>query len=303
MHKLSFKPFSPEEYDGFISNLSDFEPSELHGVFDTLCEQHSYGIESAISSFSGCVLVRLFDGEYKFPYPIAMTEYADELEAVMALRDYAVKEEIPLIICDIPTDAVDAISHLFKSPSFYAEDADGEFLTMHAQTPIAHLGRFKKKREGKISLGALRRTDAAAYYRLLTDKETNRFWGYDFTDDYPCATPAELIAIAKGEIKNTTALPLAIRLGGRFIGEAILYAFDLSGGCECALRIKAEKRGHGYGTIALSLLVKTAKELGIENLYATVNENNESSVKLFKKAFTYCTKDGENLKFVLDLTI
>ena len=136
----------------------------------------------------------------------------------------------------------------------------------------------------------------------MSDKETNRFWGYDFAADYPNATGRDLIAIAKGEIRNTTALPLAIRMRGRFIGEAILYAFDLSGGCECALRIKAEKRGRGYGAIALSLLVRATRELGIERLYATVNENNISSVKLFTKSFMLYAKEGENLKFALDLT-
>ena len=84
-----------------------------------------------------------------------------------------------------------------------------------------------------------------------------------------------------------------MRFADEFIGEALLYAFDLLGGAECAVRLLPKYRGLRLSEECVSLLCNAAKSIGLKRVYATVDNRNRASIHLFEKTFEFVeSKDG-----------
>ena len=154
---------------------------------------------------------------------------------------------------------------------------------------------------GELSLRAPTDADKEVYYRICTDKKLNEYWGYDYTADFPDADSDYFMENAAAEAERGTSLSLAVRLTGEMIGEAILYAFDFQGGAECAIRLLPEQSGKGYGKAVLSLLLAVASEIGLNSLYATVQNANIPSLSLFGKEMSVFDKNEKITRFYTNL--
>lgn len=299
---LSFKILTEEERDESLSLLSNSLPEAdfeyLNEIIDSLIEEEG---EVALAASDGCLLVRLFDGEYKFICPIALSDGADGIRAIDSLRSYAVKEEIPLVLTDVPAEELGTVAGLFRHANIDTEDDDRQSYTVRVMSEASLLDAPISVELSDMLLDAITADDDRAYAELCKDKDTNKYWGYDYSLDMPNPTDAYFREENEREIDRGVLMSLAVRIGGKFAGEAALYRFDLLGGCECAIRLLPEYRGAGHATRALSALVDIARRMGLIKLYATVSVENIPSVRMTEKVFGSGEISGEIIKFSLKL--
>lgn len=116
----------------------------------------------------------------------------------------------------------------------------------------------------------IREGDKAKYFALSTDKENNRYWGYDYEEDKTFMPDPDEDAfynmqafdMALGESVN-----FAVREHpeGDLVGETIIYRFTPSGHAEIGGRIDKEHQGKGLGTAAFAATADFAERvLGVK---------------------------------------
>lgn len=298
---LSFKIFSTGLADDLVREVAEVMPdADLDLLRDNISIMIMDGsdTEYATSYADGCFLIRIFDGEYIFSFPLPLTSGADPIAACEKLRAYAVKEEIPLVIFDVPSEELGGLIPLFRHSNVDAADPDREFFTLRVMSEATLLGSLPTI-EGRagVSLTPLAPADDELFARLCKDADTNRYWGYDFSQDNPDPTDDYFRLVCEEELARGVAISLAVRVNDSFAGEATLYAFDLMGGCECAVRLLPAFRHKGYATEVIKMLGDLAADIGMVYLCATVAAENKASVRLSEKTLSDYTADGENLKF------
>ena len=84
----------------------------------------------------------------------------------------------------------------------------------------------------------------------------------------------------------------AVRLDGKFIGEAVLYHFDCRGGAELGCRIDSACAGLGYGTEAFAAVANWALyKLNLDRVVAKCFKENQASYKMLSSCMR---KSGED---------
>ena len=134
------------------------------------------------------------------------------------------------------------------------------------------------------------------YAELCKNQNVNKYWGYDYLDDVTDPNDEYFFDNAEREFACGIAAAMAIRVGGKFVGESTIYAFDGKGGAEFALRILPEWQGRGIGTETVRATVLAASRLGLVRLRAEVMSENLPSVAMLKKVSdSYTERDGRLL--------
>ena len=300
---LSFKIINEENkdeiLDGLIIGMPGADSEYMSEIVDSLLEDE--GCEYALSACQGCLLVRIFDEKYFFLYPVAVCENADESLAAYSLREYAVREEIPLIYSDVPREELGNLIPLFRHANVDAQDGEGESFTVKIMSEASIFDEIPSIEYEGVTLDEITEEDDPLYAGLCKDKDTNAFWGYDYSLDAEDPDDSYFREMAEGEFARGVAMAFAVRVDSRFVGEASLYAFDLIGGCESAIRILPEYRGRGIATRALLALRSLAERTGLISLYATVDERNEASKRLCEKCFDEWSTKGDRRKYYAKL--
>ncbi len=287
---LSLEKLSEELYSTLSRECRGTPPEckmELRDILAKLCEEYSEEgeLEAAVATFSGSLLIRLFEyGRYSFVYPIPISDGADILAAVRALRDYAVYEELPFVLTDVPREDISELSEYFHR--FSAESCDGESFTLGICGILSGLKSVPSATYKRVTLDALCESDIPEYARLCRDLEINKFWGYDYSTDYPDCSDGFFFEQQKEEFSRGVSLALAARCDGKFIGEAVLHADDLEGKIEIAFRLLTEHHGRGLGRETLEAALMLAKELGYSRAVCRVSPENLSSLRLLMSAMT-----------------
>lgn len=299
---ISFTPLSPESEREIIDRtLADIREADANDVREIISSFADCPFEVAFCSYCGCLLMRIFDGEYLFPYPVALTDTADALASAEEIRLYSIKEEILPTFIDVPSEEREGLLLLFSNAVAEDYDQERDSYTVRVYSEASLIDEIPQKSLDSLTLNSLNEGDAADYARLSRDEETNRYWGYDYREDNPLADGEHFLSNALMEFSRGTAIPLAVRLGEKFVGEAIIYAFDLLGGAECAIRLLPQYRERKIGTVTLSLLISIARDIGLKRLYATVKNENEASIRLFSKKMEISKKDTEITGFYINL--
>lgn len=105
----------------------------------------------------------------------------------------------------------------------------------------------------RLCLSALTDADRDAYNALCLDDERNRFWGYDYREDWKGESLSDyFLDTVRQDFARKVAVNFAVRLDGVCIGELVFYRFDGRGGAELGCRIAPEYAHHGYGTEAFA---------------------------------------------------
>lgn len=145
----------------------------------------------------------------------------------------------------------------------------------------------------RLVLNEITDADAAAYSAVCTDDALNKYWGYDYrkdlhgelTDDY-------FVRVAKHDFDIRLAVNFAIRLDGKFIGEAVVYNFDYKGGVEIGCRISREYANNGYGREAFAATAEWALyRLGAERVVAKCFKENTPSFKMLSSCMKKTSED------------
>lgn len=299
---ISFTLLTPESEREIVDRALAYIPeADANEILDIVSSFADCSFEVAFCSSCGCLLMRIFDGEYLFPYPVALTDTADALAAAEEIRLYSIREEILPTFIDVPSEECEGLLLLFSSAVAEDYDQERDSYTVRVNSEAALIDEIPQKSLDSLTLNSLNESDTFDYARLSRDEETNRYWGYDYREDNPLADGEYFLSNALMEFSRGTAIPLAVRLREKFVGEAIIYAFDLVGGAECAIRLLPEYRGKKIGDGALSLLILIARDIGLKRLYATVKNENEASIHLFSRKMEIAEKDTEKTRFYINL--
>ena len=125
---------------------------------------------------------------------------------------------------------------------------------VHVHTPALRAASPLAIKEKGICLSEFRESDKAAYLRLNTDIENNRYWGYDYREDLYLPSPPNEDTFYDSVIYDMQAgdsVNFVVRLSGdgEMIGEAVLWNFTPET-AELGLRLFPEYQGRGYGKAA-----------------------------------------------------
>lgn len=172
----------------------------------------------------------------------------------------------------------------------------GAKVRIRVRNELAYLDQVPLLASERLTLDALTEADKADYNRLCLDDERNRWWGYDYRKDLKGdLTEDYFLDVARNDFQNKLAVNFAVRLDGRFIGEAVLYNFDYKGAAELGCRILPEYAGNGYGAEAFRRAAEwSLYQLGLYRLKGKCYKENEAS----RKMLSACMRsDGEDETF------
>lgn len=299
---LSFSEITKENKDAlaetFSKELCGEAKETLAGILSGL-DLDSSDVGFAVTCFSGCALIRVFDmGRYLFIFPYEIEESADVNSAIFAISEYAVREEIPLTFCDVPRECISAFSG-FRHIELDAEDAEAESYRVKIKSECELIDEIPHVTYGRVELNALFSEDIEPYAELCRDKKLNEYWGYDYTSDVENPADAYFYESAVRDFSFGTSLTMAVRFEGKFIGEAVIYAFDRQGGAEFSIRLLPSFHSKGLGTEAAIATVAAARRLGLIRLRATVMNKNLPSLAMFRKITDeFAVGDGKTEFFI-----
>lgn len=305
---ISFTELNRENTDEVINGLRKalgdaLYLSELVGSFlDYVDENGDTGV--ALCASHGCVIARIFDmGRYVFVYPIDLIEDADAQQALECVREYAVREEIPLRIVDVPKEELCEIVGCFRHMNIDAEDVEGELYRLEVKSECSLLSEIPELEDGDIALAAECEADIPKIASLAKDSDVNEYWGYDYREDLTSESVSDsyFFDAARAEFMRGVAMTLAVRYKGEFVGECVFYAFDYLGGCEIAVRVMKEFWGKKIGSRALSLAIELARKIGLSRLYTVIDVKNLRSQNMVRGEFMLVRESDGRLYYQREL--
>jgi len=216
-----------------------------------------------------------------------------------AVREYTRREEIPLVLSELPASLLGELLATVRHADVDALDFERTVYRVAVKSEADLLCEVPSIEYEGVELTPIRREDIADYFRLATDGETNRYWSYDYREDNPDPDGEYFFSEQESDFARGVAITLAVRTDGCFIGEATLYGFDLAGGASIALRLLPEWRSRGYGGLALEALLNLAENIGLLKLFAEVKEENLPSLALFGSYMDELSREGGVVRFCI----
>lgn len=260
------------------------------------------GAEVGVCLCRDCLLVRICsEGEYMFVYPIRLCDGADAQGACREIAAYSMRELIPLRFTDVPREELAELGAIFPhmDARAYDDDEDTFFVSIRNESDKVERGETFSFED--ITLDFLHDSDAADYAALCSDRELNRYWGYDAYADNAEADPTVYLETARREYESGVAITLAIRRSGKFIGEAVVFDFDYAGTATVGVRLLPSFHGVGLGRMSARGLVAFCRHIGLEHLCASVMEENAPSVRIFSSIMSECGRENGRISYRLDL--
>lgn len=284
-----------------ISSFSDSKKKKALSVVESYPEDED--IDFSFANVCGCMAIRAFDmGRYSFVFPYELTEGADVCRAVSQIVRYCMLEELEPVFVGVPSDRMSVFFELgYRHADIDAESPDSSTYRVSLKSECMMLSDFPEADCEAISLQPLDEGDISDYARLVRDRENNKYWGYDPFIDYPDASDELLFDIAKREFEYSSAIILAVKKNGAFIGEASFHCFDFKGGADISVRILPEHQRKGYGGQVLSLLFEIAAEIGLVAVCARVDNANVASLSLFSRDADEEENDGHETVYTYRL--
>ena len=259
--------------------------------------------EVAVAVSGGCMLVRVLDGgDYMFIFPIMLSEEGNPSVALISLSEYVRREMLPFLLTDVPREGVDILTDVFAHVDARAYEDDEDIFAEIVKNEIDMIEEYPTVKSGDLTLSVITDADALEYTRLCSDRELNKYWGFDDLADNPSGDPEIFMLIAEREKKDGIALSLAVRRDGKYLGEAVIYNCDFNGEAEVGIRILPEYHRGGVGLLALDGIIKYCREIGIVTMRARVKEENIPALKLMKKRFVETERHNGVVHFFAPVT-
>lgn len=299
---ISFKSVDNNTLEAVTEELSVGYSNETKKMIEEIIGSfEDSDLELAACVFADTLLIRIFDfGRYLFAFPYELTEDADLSAAIEAVREYAMREEIPLVFSDVPAQVLPLFSG-FLHMDLDAEDKEGNSYRIKIKNECQLIDEIPNVILGRVTLNEICESDLPLYAKLARDKDVNKYWGYDYSEDEKDATDEYFLDNARCEFARGVACSMAIRVDGEFVGESIIYAFDGKGGAEFALRLLKNKQGYGLGTAAAKATLHAAREIGLCELRAIIMAENLPSIGMLKSIGASTVDEGERITFAVKL--
>lgn len=301
---LSYKNILEIDREEFAScfDICGEEKEYLFEILDSFISVAEEGVSVGVAPTHATVSVRIIDEDScLFVYPIPLNDSSDTSGACLDIAEYARKELVPLTFTDVPRESIGELGRLFSrlDARVYDDDEDSFFVMVCSECSL--LDSFPTYTDGDITLDEIVESDKEIYASLCSDKELNKWWGYDVSYDNPDCDSDYYLAVARGEYSAGVAITLAIRKSGVFVGEAVIYDFDYQGGAAIGIRILPQHQGGGIGSKSLEALISLCKKIGLCELRTSIMEENAASVAMTKKYMTKTRQEGAVVHFALKI--
>lgn len=133
----------------------------------------------------------------------------------------------------------------------------------------------------RLKISAFTEDSKIDLYRLETDFESNKYWGYDWREDYKEErepTPEYFLECKRQIFLHREEAPMGVYLGHSLIGEVVLHNFGYNFECEVGIRLLPEYRGRGFAKEAVEAAIDYAfYELNIDKVIAKCFKMNYGS--------------------------
>jgi RimJ/RimL family protein N-acetyltransferase len=253
--------------------------------------------EVALCYYEGMLLIRVYDGEnYLFISPLPLRDGASEEEGIEKIREYAVKEDIPLFLSDVPIYLLDFVRDYFADVD-YTVDEEGEAFDATVNSPADMCVRVPTFNTDRLTLAEITSDMAEDYFHLCTEKSGQKYYGYSYADDTERPTPDYFYERQLYDYTAGLAITLGVYYEGELVGECVLHHFDLLGGAEISIKLLPEFRGLGLGREILTAVIRHKRMLDIKTLYATVHIENTPSIRLFSSLMDEYKSEGSLLHY------
>lgn len=169
---------------------------------------------------------------------------------------------------------------------------------VHLNTPSVLMPDSINIEAGDILITNILESDKSAYLTLNTDKENNKYWGYDYEDDIYITEVCEdvFFDMLEYDMRAGDSINFAIRLkeDKKLIGEVILWNFTDNKKAEIGCRLLPKYQSLGYGKLAFNSIYEFGKEkLGLD-IHARCFIQNEKSAKMITSCGFEKYKEDEN---------
>jgi RimJ/RimL family protein N-acetyltransferase len=302
---ISFKVLNGENNGEVINSFAEALSGEGLQTLAEIAQGFNTGIEDsefALSVYSGCALVRVFDmGRYCFLFPYEIEADSDVSASISAIAEYAMREEIPLIFSDVPFDCLSYFRG-FRHMDIDAEDAEAESYRVRIKNECELISSVPSVARGRVELNEISEDDIADYARLCKEQNVNKYWGYNYSEDVSNPSDRYFYENALREFSSGVSVSMAIRFEGKFIGEGVIYAFDGRGSAEFAIRLLPEWQGKGLGTESSLAISDVGRKIGLTRLSSRVMNANGASLAMLKKISDCFTKEESESVFYIDLS-
>lgn len=253
--------------------------------------------EVAVCCYMETLIFRVYDGEYyMFFAPIPLKDEASEMDAVYAIREYAVKEDIPLFFLDVPIYLLDEMKEYFADIDYSFSD-DGESAEVTVNSPADLSVKIPTVVCDRVTLGEITSDLALDYAELCTEPTGLRYYGYSYGDEVKDPSSDYFYERQLYDYTVGLAMTFGVYFEGHLIGECVLHHFDLIGGAEISIRLDPEHRGLGFGREILTVIIRHKTILDIKTLYATVHIDNAPSIRLFSSVMDEYGRDGTRIYY------
>lgn len=295
IEKISFKELGDDGAYEMLDTLGGEEKKFALEIIESFRDE-DLEIPSAFSVTDGAMLVRAyFQGDFYFTYPIMLSDSADISAAIDKTLRYAMLEAItPTFEC-VPREGLDLFfdngyRHLVINKSQFDPSDETYSVTVRNEEMISPF--YPEGEYEDITLFPLVDEDFRDYARLCRDVENNKYWGYDYREDFEADVPDEIfLKNAKKDYATHSSVALSVKKESTFLGEALISCFDFKGGADISIRLLPEYHGKGYGKKTLFALLEICRGLGLRVAYARVFNENLPSIALFSSL-----ADGEKEK-------
>ena len=302
---ISFKVLNGENKSEVINSFSKVLSDEALQTLTEIALGFNTGIEDsefALSVYSGCALVRVFDmGRYCFLFPYEIEADSDVSASISAIAEYAMREEIPLIFSDVPFDCLSYFRG-FRHMDIDAEDIEAESYRVRIKNECDLISSVPSVVRGRVELNEISENDIPDYARLCKDQNVNKYWGYNYSEDMNNPSDRYFYENALREFSSGVSVSMAVRFEGHFIGEAIIYAFDGRGCAEFAIRLLPEWQGKGLGNESSLAISDVGRKIGLTRLSCRVMNANGASLAMLRKLSADFTEEESESVFYIDLS-
>lgn len=253
--------------------------------------------EVAVCRYMELLIFRIYDGEYyTFISPIPLSDASDEMDGVCAVREYAVKEDIPLFFADVPLYLLEDMDAYFADIDYtISEDRESADVTVNSPADLSV--RIPTIECDRVTIAGLTSDEIEEFAYLSTEESGLRYYGYSYSSEVENPSPDYFYERQLYDYTVGLAMTFGVYFEGGLIGECVLHHFDLIGGAEISIRLMPEYRGLGFGREILLAIIRHKSILDIETLYATVHIDNTPSVRLFSSVMDEYGRDGTKLYY------